>query len=129
MKRFFSYLLVALMACSMLTGFAVAEDANSEMYELLELSGYEAPTDWYKWQVIVYYHAAVDMDLYIVYAENEDSTEFYEHYFFFGEEQEVRGIFDDVGNPVVTYDKTGFCSGDVEDILLYVDEDAWVYNN
>ena len=61
----------------------------------------------------------------ITLAINDDGTQFYAGFIAFEELQELEGIVNDDGTVTVTFDKTGFMSGDAQMIYDSADPDAW----
>ena len=64
-------------------------------------------------------------DATITLAINDDGTQFYAGFIAFEELQELEGIVNDDGTVTVTFDKTGFMSGDAQMIYDSADPDAW----
>ena len=64
-------------------------------------------------------------DAAITLAINDDGTQFYAGFVAFEELQELEGIVNDGGTVTVTFDKTGFMSGDAQMIYDSADPDAW----
>ena len=64
-------------------------------------------------------------DATVTLAINDDGTQFYAGFIAFEELQELEGIVNDDGTVTVTFDKTGFMSGDAQMIYDSADPDAW----
>ena len=64
-------------------------------------------------------------DATVTLAINDDGTQFYAGFIAFEELQELEGAVGDDGTVTVTFDKTGFMSGDAQMIYDSADPDAW----
>lgn len=83
----------------------------------------DIPDSFSKIQIVNYAHETGN-ELEVTCAINEEGTEFYLSYMFFGDLQIAQGTID--GDKIeVTYDRTGFATGDASKILAAVDESAW----
>ncbi len=61
----------------------------------------------------------------VVIAKNDDGTEFFSKFNFFGEDQILKGTVDADGIITVTYDYSGMTAGLITDIFAAINEDAW----
>ncbi len=64
-------------------------------------------------------------DAAVTCAVNDDKTEFYAGFIAFEELQELKGIINDDGTVTVTFDRSGFMSGDAQAIFDSAAPDAW----
>ncbi len=83
----------------------------------------EIPSDYTQYQTFDVTFSFGDTT--ITLAINDDGTQFYAGFIAFEELQELEGIVNDDGTVTVTFDKTGFMSGDAQMIYDSGDSDAW----
>ena len=122
MKKFLALILAAMMLLTV--SLACAEENVISFGDLTsEDAEYDPNTDYDKWTVVEYYIENADATVIITCSAKADDSEFNLEYSFYGDDQQV--ICDKEGN--VSFDKTGFMSGDTPAMIAYILENAvWV---
>ena len=64
-------------------------------------------------------------DVHITCAMNEAEDAFYLYFTAFDDLQILEGVIEE-GEPIVTFDRSGFMAGDAQNFLNQINPDAWV---